>query len=98
MLETWEQRRADGAPAGLAAELGVAGQIDYLPLIQPLAYELHVRGAEEASNREAKSWLLERFVELSGDDVPRARQLIERFLAFLEGRSGLLIARDIRDH
>lgn len=97
LLEQWEQRRADGAPAGLVAELGVTAQLDHLPLIQPLAYELHVRGAEEASNREAKSWLLERFVELANDDVPRARLLIERFLVFLEGRSGLLIARDIKD-
>ncbi|HEX9374074.1 MAG TPA: SUMF1/EgtB/PvdO family nonheme iron enzyme, partial [Roseiflexaceae bacterium] len=97
LLEQWEQRRAEGGPAGLAAALGVSDQIDRLALIQPLAYELQVRGREEAGSREARTWLLERFLDLAQGDGARAKALIEKFLDFLEGRSGLLIARDIKD-
>ena len=97
LLEQWELHHADGERAGLAAELGVPDQTDRLALIQPIAYELHVCGREEASNLEARRWLLERFLDLAHDNGERAKALIERFLDFLEGRSGLLIARDIKD-
>lgn len=97
LLEQWEQRRAEGGAAGLAAELGIPDQTDRLALIQPIAYELQVCGREEATNREVRRWLLERFLELAAGDRQRTLGLIDRFLNFLEGRSGLLIARDIRD-
>lgn len=97
LLEQWEQRRADGARAGLAAELGVRDDIDRLALIQPVAYELQERGREEASHREVCAWLLPRFLELAENNGERAKDLIGRFLSFLEGRSGLLIARDIKE-
>lgn len=97
LLEQWEQRRADGARAGLAAELGVRDDIDRLALIQPVAYALQERGREEASHREVCAWLLPRFLELAENNGERAKRLITRFLSFLEGRSGLLIARDIKE-
>ncbi|NNJ11957.1 SUMF1/EgtB/PvdO family nonheme iron enzyme [Chloroflexales bacterium ZM16-3] len=97
LLDQWEQRRAEGEPAGLAVELGVPDQTDRLALIQPIAYELQLCGREEASNREARRWLLERFLDLANGDGERAKALIGRFLDFLEGRSGLLIARDIKE-
>jgi formylglycine-generating enzyme required for sulfatase activity len=96
LLEQWEQRRADGAKAGLAVELGVADSTDRLALVQPLAYQLQLLGREEATQREVQTWLLERFLDLADNDGNRAKQLITRFLDFLEGRSGLLIARDIK--
>ncbi|MBK9713419.1 MAG: SUMF1/EgtB/PvdO family nonheme iron enzyme [Kouleothrix sp.] len=97
LLEQWEQLRGDGGPAGLAKILGVPDQTDRLALIQPLAYQLQERGREEASAREVRSWLLERFLDLAQGDGTKAKGQIETFLSFLEGRSGLLIARDIKD-
>jgi formylglycine-generating enzyme required for sulfatase activity len=95
LLEQWEQRRADG-PAGLAATLGIPEQTNRLALIQPIAYQLQVCGREEARQAELRDWLLPRFLDLQRD-VEAAKALIGRFLSFLEGRSGLLIARDIQD-
>ena len=97
LLEQWEQLRGDGGPAGLAKTLGVPDQTDRLALIQPLAYQLQERGREEASAREVRTWLLERFLDLAQGDGAKAKGQIETFLSFLEGRSGLLIARDIKD-
>lgn len=99
LLEQWEQRRGADT-AGLAAALGVPDRLtttgERLALIQPVAYQLQILGREEAANREVCTWLLERFLDLAHDDVPHAKTLIDRFLTFLEGRSGLLIARDLR--
>ncbi|KPV50129.1 hypothetical protein SE17_28745, partial [Kouleothrix aurantiaca] len=97
LLEQWEQQRGDGSSAGLAKTLGVPDQTDRLALIQPLAYALQERGREEARTDEVRDWLLRRFLGLARNDVAQAETLIERFLLFLEGRSGLLIARDIKD-
>ncbi|HEU4326134.1 MAG TPA: hypothetical protein VFS21_23540, partial [Roseiflexaceae bacterium] len=95
LLEQWEQRRVDG-PAGLAATLGIPEQTNRLALIQPIAYQLQVHGREEARQAELRDWLLPRFLDLQ-PTPEAARALIGRFLGFLEGRSGLLIARDIQD-
>ncbi len=94
LLEQWEHQRAGGV--GLAKTLGVRDDIDRLALIQPVAYALQDRGREEASHREVCDWLLPRFLELAQDDGEHAKALIGRFLSFLEGRSGLLIARDLK--
>lgn len=97
LLEQWEQRRLEGGLGGLVATLGIPEQTNRLALIQPIAYELQVLGREEATHVEARRWLLERFLDICGGDGSRAKELIRRFLEFLEGRSGLLIARDIGD-
>ena len=97
LLEQWEQRRANNTQSGLAHTLGIPDTTDRLALIQPIAYELHSCGREEASHGEVQRWLLERFLDLAQDDRARAKAMISRFLDFLEGRSGLLIARDIRN-
>jgi formylglycine-generating enzyme required for sulfatase activity len=101
LLEQWEQRRADGGPAGLAAALGLPDRLtttgERLALIQPIAFQLQTLGREEARHAEVRQWLLDRFLDLAGDDGKRAKALIDTFLAFLEGRSGLLIARDLKD-
>jgi formylglycine-generating enzyme required for sulfatase activity len=101
LLEQWEQRRADGGPAGLATALGLPDRLtttgERLALIQPIAYQLQTLGREEARHAEVRQWLLDRFLDLAGDDGKRAKALIDTFLAFLEGRSGLLIARDLKD-
>ncbi|GAB4213518.1 MAG: SUMF1/EgtB/PvdO family nonheme iron enzyme [Roseiflexaceae bacterium] len=95
LLEQWEQRRADG-PAGLAATLGLPEQTNRLALLQPIAYQLQQCGREEARQSELRDWLLPRFLDLQRDP-DAAKALIGRFLSFLEGRSGLLLARDIQD-
>lgn len=95
LLEQWEQRLDERS--GLAATLGIPDQTDRLALIQPVAYQLQATGREEASQSEVREWLTRRFLTLAQNDVSRADALIDRFLAFLEGRSGLLIARDIHD-
>ncbi len=95
LLEQWEQRRADG-PAGLVATLGIPEQTNRLALLQPIAYQLQLCGREEARQNELRDWLLPRFLDLQ-PNVDAARALIGRFLSFLEGRSGLLLARDIQD-
>jgi formylglycine-generating enzyme required for sulfatase activity len=95
LLEQWEQRRAY-EPAGLTATLGIPEQTNRLALIQPIAYQLQLSGREEARQAELRDWLLPRFLDLQRD-VEAAKMLIRRLLSFLEGRSGLLIARDIQD-
>ncbi|HEU4327550.1 MAG TPA: SUMF1/EgtB/PvdO family nonheme iron enzyme [Roseiflexaceae bacterium] len=95
LLEQWEQRRADG-PAGLTATLDIPEQTNRLALLQPIAYQLHLLGREEARQAELRDWLLPRFLDLQ-PDRDAAKALIGRFLSFLEGRSGLLLARDIQD-
>ncbi|MFL5807375.1 MAG: NACHT domain-containing protein [Roseiflexaceae bacterium] len=97
LLEQWEQQRAEGSPAGLATILGVHEQTDRLALIQPIAYQLQMLGREEARQDEVRDWLMRRFLSLARNDGALAETLIEKFLTFLEGRSGLLIARDIKD-
>ncbi len=72
-------------------------QTDRLALIQPIAYQLQVHGREEARQDEVRDWLMRRFLGLARNDGALAETLIETFLTFLEGRSGLLIARDIKD-
>ena len=77
LLEQWEQGRADGAPAGLAAALGVGDKLSdigsRLALVQPVAYELQAAGREEASQTNLKDWLLPRFLDLADDNGKLAK-------------------------
>ncbi len=95
LLEQWERHNAGGRKAGLKAMLEIPEQTDPAILVQPVAYQLQQQGREEARKSELDDWLLPRFLDIVPDRT-QAKALIERFLDFLEGRSGLLIARDVK--
>ena len=95
LLDEWEVLRVGTT---MAQAVGITlTKSDLLPLIQPIAYELQQCGREEASLPEVQRWVLERFCNLTDGNAHEAKTLIERFLDVVETRSGILIARDVRD-